>query len=293
MIGDEGRGLRVCRRVTRHHARTFYFASHGLPRRVRDHAYAVYGFCRWADDGVDCASDAADAARRLNHAREVLDLAYGRGPAADGVIAFRRTVRQRGIPRHLFDSLLDGMAMDLSIARYADFPALDLYCYRVAGVVGLMMTHVFGFRHERCLPRAVALGTAMQLTNILRDVREDFDRGRVYLPGDELARFGVTEGQIAEGRVDDRWLAFLRFQIARARAYYEQAEAGIPDLIGSSSRLTVRLMGRLYGGILGAIESQGGDVFSRRAHVPLRRKLRVLAGCQVATWVESAGRAWG
>src|SRR4051794_30633547 len=147
-------GRQICRRITRHHARTFYFASHCLPREVRAHAYAVYGFCRWADDGVDCARDGADAARRLDHAREVLETAYGNRPAPAGLLAFRETVRRRAIPKDLFDSLLDGMAMDLTVSRYEDFAALDLYCYRVAGVVGLMMTHVFGFRHDRCLPRA-------------------------------------------------------------------------------------------------------------------------------------------
>lgn len=273
------RGIGLCRRITRKHARTFYLASHGLPRAVRAHAYAVYGFCRWADDGVDCASDADEAARRLDVAREALDAAYGSGPVAPGLGAFRATVKGRGVPRRLFDDLLDGMAMDLTVTRYADFAALDVYCYRVAGVVGLMMAHVFGFRHERCLPHAVALGRAMQLTNILRDVREDYERGRIYLPADEMARFGVDEGQIAAGRVDAGFRDFLRYQIARAREDYRRAEAGVPDLIGASSRLTVRMMGRLYGGILGEIERRDYDVFGGRAAVPRSRKLRTIAAC--------------
>ena len=132
----EARGARVCRRITREHARTFYFASACLPRPTRAHAYAVYGFCRWADDGVDSARDRAEAARRLDHARDVLDLAYGSGPAPPGLLAFRRTVRARSIPRELFEDLLDGMAMDLDLARYPDFASLDLYCYRVAGWSG-------------------------------------------------------------------------------------------------------------------------------------------------------------
>lgn len=284
-------GARICRRITRNHAKTFYLASHGLPRSVRAHAYSVYAFCRWADDGVDCARDADDAAKKLDLAREALGDAYGRGPVAPGLGAFRRTVQTRGIPQSLFLDLIDGMAMDLTIVRYADFAALDLYCYRVAGVVGLMMTHVFGYRHERCLPHAVALGTAMQLTNILRDVREDFDRGRIYLPLDELARFGVTEGQIAEGRVDERFRSFMAFQIERARSYDRNSEAGIPDLVGASSRLTVRLMGRMYGGILGEIERRNYDVFSSRSSVPGRRKLATILGCGAETLGESIGRA--
>lgn len=284
------RGARVCRRITRRHAKTFYLASHGLPRSVRAHAYAVYGFCRWADDGVDCARDLDEATQRLDGARAALDAAYGVGPLPAGLDAFRRTVRTRRIPKGLFLDLLDGMAMDLTIARYGDFSQLDLYCYRVAGVVGLMMAHVFGFRHDRCLPHAVALGTAMQLTNILRDVREDFARGRIYLPLDEMQRFGVTEEQIGLGRADAPFRDLMRFQIARARKYYDDAQQGIPDLVGASSRLTVRLMGQMYGGILDEIERLDLDIFRSRASVPIQRKLAIAARCGIATWAEMMTR---
>jgi phytoene synthase len=286
------RGARQCRSITRHYARTFYFASHCLPRDVRAHAYAVYGFCRWADNGVDDAPDRAEAARRLDRARHALDQVYGTGPLPPALSTFQRTVRRRAIPRQLFDDLLDGMAMDLTVSRYDRFADLEVYCYRVAGVVGLMMTYVFGFRHPRCFPRAIALGNAMQLTNILRDVGEDLQRGRVYLPRDELARFGVEESQLVEGRIDDRWRALMRFQIDRARRLYAESEPGIPDLIGPTARLTVRVMGRLYAGILDAIERSDFDVFHRRARVPLEAKLRTLAACQTRTWRESAHRAW-
>jgi len=286
------RGERACRRITRRHARTFYLASGCLPRATRLHAYSVYGFCRWADDGVDTAADASEAARRVDRARKVLDRAYADADVPHGLASFRRTVLERSIPRGLFDALLDGMEMDLTVRRYPDFAALDLYCYRVAGVVGLMMTHVFGFRHARCLPRALALGTAMQLTNILRDVAEDCKMGRVYLPQDELARAGVTERQIAEGRCDDRFRNLIRDQIDRARRYYAEAEWGIPDLNGESSRLTVRVMGRLYGGILGAIERQGHDVFRARARVQPHRKLATLAGCLAESALAMARSGW-
>jgi phytoene synthase len=286
------RGERTCRRITRHYAKTFYFASHCLPREVRRHAYAIYGFCRWADNAVDEAIGPEDAGRRLEFARRTLDLAYDDQAAPPGVLAFRRTVRERGIPRRLFDDLLDGMAMDLTIDRYPDFEALDLYCYRVAGVVGLMMTFVFGYRDRSCFPQALALGRGMQLTNIVRDIREDLGRGRVYLPQDELARFGVSEEQLAEGRVDDRFRDLLRFQIARARQAYADAERGIPLLIGTTSRLTVRVMGRLYGGILDEVERNDYDVFRNRARVSTPRKLRLLARCQVETMGEGLRRSW-
>lgn len=291
-MSNARRGARVCRRITRRHARTFYLASHVLPRAVRADAYAVYGFCRWADDGVDCARDLDEATAHLDSARHALDRAYSGGDASPGLLTFRKAVRSRSIPRELFDALLDGMEMDLTIARYPDYAALEVYCDRVAGVVGLMMAHLFGFRHPRCLPHARSLGLAMQLTNILRDIAEDFARGRVYLPQDELARFEVTEATLAEGWVGEGFRALVRFQIDRARSFYRRAEAGISDLLGPSSRLTVRVMGRLYGAILGEIERLDYDVFRARARVPLRRKLTLFAACQSETWAEGLRRFW-
>ncbi len=283
----ERRGAILCREITRQYARTFYLASHCLPSATRAHAYAIYGFCRWADNGVDEAADLAKATARLDQARRALDLTYGEGPVPDGLAALRRTVRERGVPRDLFVELLNGMTMDLTVSRYEDFAALKLYCYRVAGVVGLMMTHVFGFRDDRCLPRAEDLGTAMQLTNILRDVGEDLQRGRVYLPQDEMAQFGVDEDQLREGRMDDRFRDLMRFQIERARSYYASANEGVADLIGSSSRLTVRVMGRLYGAILEVIEQNEYDVFRRRARVSGVTKARLVLACQAETFAES------
>lgn len=291
--GHCGRGARLCRRITRQYAKTFYLASAYLPRPTRAHAYAVYGFCRWADNGVDDARSPAEAAARLDRAHRALDLAYSGAHAPPGLVEFRRTVRGCALPRSLFDEFLEGMAMDLHRVRYPDFATLDLYCHRVAGVVGLMMTHVFGYHDRRCLPHARALGTAMQLTNILRDVVEDGLRGRIYLPQDELHRFSVTEAQLLEGRVDDGLRALMRFQIERARRYYAESEAGVPWLVGDASRLTVRVMGRLYAGILTAIEELDGDVFRTRAHVPFARKLATLAACQAESWQDGARRYWG
>jgi phytoene synthase len=277
-------GDRICRGITRSYAKTFFFASHCLPRAVRRHAYAIYGFCRWADNAVDEAPDVDAARERVERARAALDLAYGDGPAPPGLLAFRRTVRERSIPRPLFDALLDGMAMDLTITRYATAADLDLYCYRVAGVVGLMMTHVFGYRDDRCFPRAEALGRAMQMTNILRDIREDLDRGRIYLPQDAMAHFGVTENQLHLGRVDANFRALMRELIGRARHDYRESDAGIPDLLTPAGRLTVRVMGRLYSGILDAIERLDYDVFRARAHVTTTAKLKGLAVCARDEW---------
>lgn len=277
-------GDALCRRITSHHARTFYFASHALPRETRTHAYAVYAFCRWADNAVDDAQHADEALARLARARALLDLAYTSDPAPPAVLALRRTVAERRIPAQLFHNLLDGMAMDLTTSRYATFADLDLYCYRVAGVVGLMMTHVFGYRDERCFPKAVSLGRAMQLTNILRDIREDLDRGRIYLPQDELVQFGVSEQALRAGIVNEPFRDMMRFQIERARAAYREASAGIPDLRGRSCRLAVRIMSRLYEGILDAIEALDYNVFGMRAHLSTAGKFKRLAACVRDEW---------
>ena len=273
------RGMAICRRITRRYARTFHFASHCLPREVRTHAYAVYGFCRWADNAVDDARDPSEALARIERARQALDDAYGTAPVSDGLRAFRWTVRRRGIPRQPFDALLDGMAMDLTINRYPDAAALDLYCHRVAGVVGIIMSYVFGFRHERCLVHADQLGRAMQLTNILRDVAEDLSMNRIYLPQDSLARHGVTESDLGQARVTEGFRRLMAEWIGRARELYRASDAGIPDLIGWSSRLTVKVMGNLYGGILDEIEALDYDVFHHRAHVTTSRKLIRLIRC--------------
>lgn len=285
-------GDRTCRSITRHHARSFYFASICLPRPLRIHAYRVYGFCRWVDNLVDDASNPRDAASQLDRARTLLINVYTGDVSQPGPTAFRKTILEREIPIEHFLSLLDGMEMDLTKSRYADFDELELYCHRVAGVVGYIMTHLFGFRHERCLEPARSLGIAMQLTNILRDIREDFDRGRVYLPLTELDEFGIDETALARHEVNEQFRSLLEFQIGRARGYYEHALSGIPDLIGSTSRQCTRLMGRLYGGILHEIERIDFDVFQTRARISQARKIRILLECQSESLREAWNELW-
>jgi phytoene synthase len=211
--------------------------------------------------------------------RAALDaMLAGRHPAPFAP-AFAAVCREYGIARELCLDLIEGCARDRLPLRLADLAEFEVYCYHVASVVGLMMSRIFGLRDATGLPRAVAMGLAMQLTNILRDVREDFDRGRIYLPAEDLARFGISEDQLRAGRVDANWAALLRFEIARTRAWYAEAELGLPLLDADGSRLTATLMARLYSGILGAIERRRYDVFSARCYVPTWRKSVVLARC--------------
>jgi len=273
---DEGR----CRRITRTYAKTFAFAARCLPRRARRHAYAVYAFCRWADHAVDEAPNAQAAEAGLERVQRTLDLLYREESASlPEFRTLRRSTIELGIPRIYFERLIEGMRFDLDPPRLADDRELDHYCYCVAGVVGLMMAHVFGYRNECCLPSAERLGRAMQLTNILRDVGEDLDRGRLYLPATALETFGVTEDQLGHRVVSHRFRELMAHYIGNARADYREAERGIEDLIGVSSRLTALVMSRLYGAILDEIERLDFDVFQRRARVSPARKLRILVAC--------------
>ena len=291
-------GYRTARDVTRRHARSFSFASLLLFGARRRAAFALYAFCRRLDDLVDHGDAGqellpqrlarargliaglyvdtphlADPTRGPLRERAVRDLADGAWDAAE-LAALRDTIRRFGVPEQPFQDLVSGMEMDAAGHRYLSFTDLELYCDRVAGTVGLMLSPVLGTSDARAAAAAVDLGRAMQLTNILRDVREDLERGRVYLPEDELAAFGLSREDLASGVVDDRWRAFMRCQIARARAYYARAANGVQWLTGFGTRRMVTLMGGLYGGILADIEARGHDVFSARAHVPLATKLR-------------------
>ena len=272
----------VCRAITAQHAKTFFFASHTLPAQKRLDAYAVYAFCRHVDDRIDLAPDAAARAAGIVELRGLLAAAYaGVGAFTDQVYpwlpAFRETAARRAIPRACFEDLISGVELDQGRVRMATWEELDHYCYLVAGVVGIIMVHVLAEPAPELLGPARDLGTAMQLTNILRDIDEDWHRDRVYLPADELAKFGLTEDDIAQRRLTEPFRALMRFQIGRARAYYDQAETGIRLLPRDGSRRTVRLMSTIYGAILGEIERHDYDVFSARRRVALAQKVGLAA----------------
>ncbi|HVZ38802.1 MAG TPA: phytoene/squalene synthase family protein [Candidatus Kapabacteria bacterium] len=269
-----------CRRVTLKHAKTFYFASLFLPEPKRTACYAVYAFCRHVDDLVDRVFSSAGASEReaiervMEKLRAELDGVYA-GRTADGPVmtAWAHTLQTFNIERSLPDQLIQGVLSDLRPAvRFASFDQLRDYCYRVASVVGLMTTEIFGYSNPAALGHAIDLGIAMQLTNILRDINEDYLNGRIYLPLDELRNFGIDEQALAAQDVGPGFRAMMRFQIARAHEYYNSADRGIA-MLEQDSRLTVTLMSHNYRRILGVIERNGYDVFSSRAAVPFHRKL--------------------
>jgi phytoene synthase len=273
-----------CRRMTRHHAKTFYFASHVLPVQKRSDAYAVYAFCRYVDDRIDLAPDEAERISAFGELKQILEFAYG---AAEPISltsilpwlpAFCETVHRRFIPKNYFEDLLAGVEMDRGRVRLETWEELDLYCYHVAAVVGLIMVYVLTEPSPELLKPARDLGTAMQLTNILRDIREDWERDRLYLPRAELEKFGLNEDDFAQHRVTESFRAMMRFQIGRARAYYSNAEPGIVALPRDGSQLTVRLMSTIYGAILDEIERADFQVYRGRVRVSFARKMWLAVG---------------
>ncbi len=276
---DISRGFAESRAITKKHAKSFYFASQFLPKEKRYAAYAVYAICRISDHSVDNPS-LSSSPLDLEEIQNKIIAAYGEDPLDDKVLlAFRQTVKKYKIPRQYFDELIEGMYMDLDKSRYDNFKELYQYCYKVAGVVGLIMLTIFGHEHPKTKIYAIRLGIAMQLTNILRDIKEDFQMGRIYLPKDEMERFGITEQMIKQGRISKRFRHFLKFQIRRAKEYYHNSTRGIKMIGNMESRLVVCMMRDIYSGILGAIEKNRYDVFSRRAYV--RTFTKILIACKL------------
>lgn len=266
-------GFAEAKAITAKFARSFYFASHFLPREKRLAAYSIYALCRLSDESVDTAQE-ADKEDNLLRLREKIELAYGNSPLADGLLsAFRRTVKKYALPKEYFTELMEGMHMDLQKNRYENFAQLSLYCYRVAGVVGLMILKIFGYRGPAAEKYAERLGLAMQLTNILRDIGEDASLNRIYLPLEELKEYGLSEEEIFAKRLDERFISLLKFQIGRARGYYQDSLAGVRLINDASCRFTVLAMKEIYCRILRAIEKNNYDVFRRRARVSGAGKL--------------------
>ena len=270
---------RLCRDITRTHSKTFYLSSLFLAPEKRRAVWAVYAFCRTADDIVDQITPAPERLAAIDSWERQLLAAYDGCPEERIMSAFCDAAEQFGIPLAPALDLLRGARLDISIRRYETYEELRDYCYLVASTVGLMTSPILGYRSEAALEYGVALGRAMQMTNILRDVGEDARMGRIYLPLEELRRFGYTESSIFEGVLDGAFAELMQFQIERVRTMYAEAEPGIA-LLAPESRYTVRLALTLYRRILNSIEANGFDVYTKRAYVPFRAKM--LAAMSVA-----------
>lgn len=267
-----------CETVTRFHSRTFHMASGLLPLQKRQAARALYAFCRVTDDIVD--DPVRTTAERSAALSKWQAAVMADEPAADDLVCLAWADAQVNfnIPRGYAQQLIDGCARDISQTRYQTFADLAAYSYGVASTVGLMAMHIVGYvNNEETLPYAVRLGVALQLTNILRDVAEDWANGRLYLPLDELADFGLSEADIAAGQVTENWRAFMAFQIERNRQLYDESIPGLAYL-DQDGRFAIGAAAELYKAILDDIEAHEYDVFSRRAHVTTAGKMSLLPG---------------
>ncbi len=291
-----------CRQVTADYAKTFYLSTLLMTPEKRRGIWAIYVWCRQTDELMDGpqATDASteELAQTLDEWENQLESVFAGQPTKDEDVALRDTIERFNLDIQPFRDMIAGQRMDLHRSRYETFDELHLYCYRVAGTVGLMTAPVMGLEPfcDRLQPpwaspeltpgtpidKAVALGVANQLTNILRDVGEDARRGRIYLPLEDLERFGYSEQELFDGVINDRWRSLIQFQIQRAHQFFVKAEDGIRSL-EKNARWPVWAALVLYRQILGVIERNQYDVFNKRAFVPTHQKLLSLP----KAWVKS------
>ena len=251
---------------------SFYYSFMFLPPDKRRAITALYAFCREVDDVVDECSDENTARITLAWWRVQVAAIYAGQPQHPVAIALVPVVKQFNfLQEHLLE-IIDGMEMDLQKNQYADFQALQLYCYRVASVVGLLAAEIFGYTDRKTLKYAHDLGIALQLTNIIRDVGEDARRGRIYIPQDELAKFGVHTNDILDGKETEAFHKLMQFQIERAQNYYKQALAQLPAVDRKTQR-TGLIMAAIYRATLEEISASGCHVLKERVSLTPLRKL--------------------
>jgi phytoene synthase len=272
MFATLARSYAYCERLARREAGNFYPAFRLLPRPQRRAMCALYAFMRVADDLSDGPEPIPEKRSLLDDWRRRLDLALCGQPTHPLHPALAHAARAYGIPRQYLVDVLDGVCMDLEPVSYDTFADLYPYCYRVASAVGLACIHVWGFERPEAKAPAEAAGIAFQLTNILRDLAEDAARGRVYLPREDLRRFGYTEEQLRRGQRDDNFRALMRFEVERARSYYEAARP-LAGMLRPAGRAVFLVMARTYRGLLDEIERRDYDVFSGRVRLSRWRKL--------------------
>jgi phytoene synthase len=261
-----------CRTITSIHSKSFFMASGLLPTEKRKAARALYAFCRTSDDIIDHQGEKAKEDLEIWRKRGMQSVPRANDPVS---IAWADTRKKFNIPGKYAHQLLDGVCNDIHVKRYENFSELSEYCYSVASTVGLMSMYIIGFKDESAIRYAIKLGVALQLTNILRDISEDYQMGRIYLPQDELKRFGITEKHLRKSIIDSKWRSFMKFQIARARIIYEEAWPGIM-LLDPSGRLPIAAAATFYKGILKKIEDNDYDVFNQRAHLNKWEKLSMI-----------------
>lgn len=276
---DRAQALREARAILRQHGKSYYFSTRLFPRSLQEATWSVYAFVRLPDEIVDTSpqetpEDIQAIKEKIAEFCSDWRHAYNCGNSHSRVLKLAaQTWHQYNIPLEYSTSFLDAMVMDTWKTDYQDYPDLEGYMYGSAAVIGLMMSHLVGFESQQTLEHAKALGNAMQLTNFLRDIDEDFQtRGRVYMPQDEMARFGISRDDIAARHFSDSFREFMRFQVGRADSLYDFANRGIAQL-APEGRFAVAMASTLYRAILRKLEQQDLNPFARRASTSLPHKI--------------------
>jgi phytoene synthase len=271
-------------RLTRRSRSNFFYAFLCLPRRQREAIYAVYAFCRIVDDAVDLGRDREEQRRALKDWRAEIARVYDGVPEHPAAQRLQQAVRIFPIPRAALLEIIAGVEMDLDHSSYETFDDLYPYCYRVASAVGLCCIEIFGYADPRARDYAINLGIALQLTNILRDVQPDAQAGRVYVPQEDLRRFGVRAEDLAAGDYTPAFVDLMAWEAARAHQYYDRAWAALPA--ADARRLfAAEIMGRTYFALLRAIEARRYRVFGARVTLPAYRRVGIALGC----WLRARG----
>ena len=251
---------------------SFYYSFLFLPPERRRAITALYAFCREVDDIVDDCNDIEIARSKLAWWRDEVARLYAGQPSHPVSRALAPALKPCNIAAQRLNEIIDGMEMDLGTVRYADFASLERYCYLVAGAVGILAAGIFGYRNARTLEYAKQLGTAFQLTNIIRDVGEDARRGRLYLPVEDLQRFGVPAGDVLKTRGSDAFVRLMQYQAERARSFYRTAFDALPAEDRRAQRPGL-IMAAIYRALLDEVEAEGFKVLSQRTSLTPLRKL--------------------
>jgi phytoene synthase len=273
-----------CKAYTKERAKNFYYAFAILPRAKRDAIYAAYAFSGYVDDIADELKDRAEQERQLAEARERLRACYAGEREGALFIALGGAVDAFSIPQEFFEELVNGVEMDFTINRYATWDDLYQYCYRVASMVGLICTSVFGTKADpRARDYAIEMGIALQIVNIMRDVREDAERGRVYFAAEDLAAHGLAPDDVVACRYDERFATVMRMYGARAHEYFARGKRLLP-LLDVRSRMCVNVLQGVYAEILKRIEARQYDVLNERVSLSGREKMMSIG----KLWVQAA-----
>ena len=273
MEGSLQRAYRHCQELTKREAKNFYYGFILLPPAKRQAIYASYAFARRCDDVADDNLEPEEKVRQLAEYRRLLEQCLHGHPSGPVFLALQDTIRRYRIPPEYFSQLIDGVEMDLTVRRYPTFADLRRYCYGVASTVGLISIEVFGYRDgQQARQHAEDLGIALQLTNILRDIREDAERDRIYVPQDEMERFSYSEADIFNGIANEPFQYLMRFQVERAREYFERGQELLP-LLPRRSRACTAVLQAIYSRILARMEAQPSAVLRERVSLSGNQKL--------------------